>query len=102
MELRVRDVAFNMRYKGTKDENELNTMHQCKGCKSDFRIGESVCGGQDCKDCYDTLMVDLVQRDDNARNGEYYDDEDEEERNCDNCNGENCDGCDDFDEWERE
>jgi hypothetical protein len=83
MELRVRDVASNMRCKGNETAYDINNMHDSLGCKSAFRLGTSSCGNQSCKECFDTLITDLEKRDINATRGDDP---------CDGCD-EDCDGC---------
>lgn len=62
MELRVRDVVANKRYKGATHK-QINDMHNSHGCKSEFGVGNNRCRGQLCEDCFDTLMSNLEYRD---------------------------------------
>lgn len=67
MELRVRDVFANAHYKGRVKEWQLEGVHQSKGCKAKYRLGNDICGGRNCHECFDTPIEKIEEFDRSIR-----------------------------------
>lgn len=93
MELKVRDVFANAYYKGVTTKSKIENMHSGYGCKVVYKLGNEVCGGQNCRKCFNTEMRNLKERDEQAIDGNI------EEICCETCNGEYCDCCEDYSNW---
>lgn len=65
MELRVRDVYFNIEQKGKLTLKEINNKG-VQRCKASFQIGNNTCGERSCEGCYNMEMKDLEEEDSDA------------------------------------
>ena len=65
MELRVRDVYFNIEQKGKLTLKEIDN-RGVQRCKGTFQIGSNICGERCCDNCYNIEMKDLEEEDSDA------------------------------------